>query len=154
MVQIGMYGSPAHIATNKNIEPKDKAKAILKTYGETCKDTVKFGAGAATTAGAAALAVGTSTKAAGIFEKVLGGIGDTLSKVRIQGTGPKGGPSSLKSILKDSTFAKKFMALPKPTQAAILVGTAVLTLGLPLLSISSASKCGYIEASAEKKVQE
>ena len=34
MVQIGMYGSPAHIATNKNIEPKDKAKAILKTYTE------------------------------------------------------------------------------------------------------------------------
>ena len=45
------------------------------------------------------------------------------------------------------------MALPKPAQAAILAGTAALTLGLSIASISSTSKCGYIEGAAETKVE-
>ena len=44
------------------------------------------------------------------------------------------------------------MALPKPAQAAILAGAAVLTLGLTILPISTANKQGYIEGAAETKV--
>ena len=140
---IGITGSVAHVATNKNLSKKDKAACYTEQYKEGLKDTAKFTAVAGAAAGVGAIA-SKSGKFVNALKSVRHTVGEALSKVDVSGT-------NLKDAVKNSKVYTKFSSLPTPAKAAIAVGSAVVALGAPIFGLSQSAKAGYIEGKHEEK---
>ncbi len=162
-MQVGMKGSIAHVLTNDKIE--DKGACFKELFKETAKDTLTIGGITAGAAGAAAIVTGCSNKASNAFKNIITGVGNALDKIKIDSVSKYRGnkfesikevienstSASLKEIVKDSSIYKKIHSLPTPAKAAIAAGAAALALVGSIMSISLASKAGYIEGKHEVK---
>lgn len=156
-----MTGSVAHVMTNDKIQ--DKGACLKELAKEPVKDTVTITTAGAVAAGVSAGGVALLNKlsssgnkilsekstallngAKNIYKSVKSNVGNTLSKVSINGT-------SLKETVANSQVYKKFNALPTPAKAAIAAGAVALSVIAPLVSINNTSKAGYIEGKHEVK---
>lgn len=141
---LGAYGSPAHIATNPNLTSEDRVEITKTLAKENIKDTGKLALGTGVAAGAAAVYAGVSKGAQGKLSQFISKAGSALDEISIGGT-------SVKETIKNSGIGKKFLNATPAAKAAILAGAAVLTAGTALLTVTSASKAGYVEGSHESK---
>lgn len=140
----GMPGSMVHILSNDKLDKKAKEKVILETTKEGYRDTAKLAGAAGLVAGAAAIATGCSNKIAGVVQEAYSGVGTALSNVTVKG-------NNLKEVVKNTGVFQKFKALPLPAKAAIAAATGLVALVLPIVSVCSAAKAGYIESKHEAK---
>lgn len=155
----GVAGSPMHIATNDKLDKKAKAAVVKEQLVESGKDTLALGTIVGTSAGAAAIAAGCSSKVqAGlsslkqavkkftdnIVVKYGNGVIDTMHAGTNESI-----DKTLTQVIKNNKLFKKFNNLTTPAKAAIAAGAAALALVAPIVSLVSSQKAGYIEGKHE-----
>ena len=155
----GVAGSPMHIATNDKLDKKAKAAVVKEQLVESGKDTLALGTIVGTSAGAAAIAAGCSSKVqAGlsslkhavkkftdnIVVKYGNGVIDTMHAGTNESI-----DKTLTQVIKNNKLFKKFNNLTTPAKAAIAAGALAMAVALPTISTISAAKGGYIEGKHE-----
>lgn len=138
----GVPGSIAHITTNDNLTNEAKLHVFGQYAKEGLKDTIKLAGVTTAAAAGGSLAVANSTKCAKAFGKLTSTVSEFLGKTTINGT-------NVKEAIKDTQVFKKLNALPTAAKAGIAAGAAVLAMVLPIVSVNSAAKSGYIEGQHE-----
>ena len=155
----GVAGSPMHILTNDKLDKKAKAAVVKEQLVESGKDTLALGTIVGTSAGAAAIAAGCSSKVqAGlsslkhavkkftdnIVVKYGNGVIDTMHAGTNESI-----DKTLTQVIKNNKLFKKFNNLTTPAKAAIAAGALAMAVALPTISTISAAKSGYIEGKHE-----